>query len=923
MEKPLVDEAHMPQAAKTGSDVPDEDRSGSLKIFFAYAPLSGATTTMLAEAEILMTGGREVIFADPVNETDDTAPFDLDVILERHPDVVVIGDLAQANPEGARNRTRYQDAVELLRAGIDIYATLRVAELQNEQDHIAALGVTVPEDPVPDHIFYGADSVRFIDADPADIVERASGVDPALNEQILAEMRIIALRCVNAYVSSDLVQSEDEEREQTAETRSARGCVVAMVNVAEPPGRILLEAQRIAATSHTEVEVICVRTTPRAGSAAAARDDAAYAALEEQVEAMGLELITIFSDDPADAVRDYLRTQGATDVVVSHRRTSWARRIVLPVQLPFEERIVNGLDNVTLHAVAADESLSSVASRTRARRAARRQFYIRDIFIALIACIVAFLLIRLFQNIGFGEAASYVVFLAAFVAVAIATRRLIPSFLAVIIGCLAQDYFFVRNYQSFNIDHRASLFVLILFTVISCAAVVGIARLGRSADRADRRERRTQALFNLNHSMLYAHGIAEAVDIALDTVTRLFGRSTAIYLCDPFDDTTAHEHHPVAMRIVPDDPGGKRINGTVDQSVAHWVFTNGEKAGAGTDTHATSDLYYLPLISRGGIQGVLVISMTKPMNPSDLSFLDLMTTQIAQALERQSLAAKHVEDLDAMYVTSVRNSFSQDVLDATARDVSTLHTITDALIGLPDEDRTYRDALIRALSDESGRTYLMTEDIRDVLDEPITASCDLRAEVSAAVEEVREDIFDKHIDLLPGEPMPLITADAPLVRAAIRYIIHASAGHTVAGGVIQVSVSSYTDHVSVFVADDRSDGSETTPVAAFEVDEDQELSYDRLRAKQLRETLLDHSVMRGDQQEVCAALSQAMCLPPESLRTSDDPTSPINRQRMIQLDRLEYDLYLAALIAHVHGGTVYQRYRLGGGSVITFTLPRT
>ena len=120
---------------------------GDLKIFFGYAPCAGASDAMLDEAQGLMASGL--------------------------------------------------DAEELLRAGVDVYATLRVSDLQNEQDRVRALGVDLPPEPVPDYLLYGARQLEFVDIDPEELVARARTAGRDVPEGALNELRVLALRCVS------------------------------------------------------------------------------------------------------------------------------------------------------------------------------------------------------------------------------------------------------------------------------------------------------------------------------------------------------------------------------------------------------------------------------------------------------------------------------------------------------------------------------------------------------------------------------------------------------------------------------------------------------------------------------------------------------------------------------------------------------
>ena len=100
--------------------------------------------------------------------------------------------------------------------------------------------------------------------------------------------------------------------------------------------------------------------------------------------------------------------------------------------------------------------------------------------------------------------------------------------------------------------------------------------------------------------------------------------------------------------------------------------------------------------------------------------------------------------------------------------------------------------------------------------------------------------------------------------------------------------------------------------------------FDEARARAVRETVA--RPRRGRQPPTSrtgvAALCRAMRLPEGAARSDGDRDGALNRQRILRLDRLEYGLYMAALMVRAHGGTIKQRYRLGGGAVVTFAVPR-
>ena len=174
---------------------PEEPPAGHLKIFFGYAAGVGKTYAMLEAARRAKAAGVDVVagYIEPHTQPETMAlldgleqlpvktvphrgaarrEFDLDAALARHPQLLLLDELAHTNAEGCRHVKRYQDVQELLRAGIDVYTTVNVQHLESLNDKVAAItGVSVAER-IPDSVFDSADQVELVDLEPADLLER-------------------------------------------------------------------------------------------------------------------------------------------------------------------------------------------------------------------------------------------------------------------------------------------------------------------------------------------------------------------------------------------------------------------------------------------------------------------------------------------------------------------------------------------------------------------------------------------------------------------------------------------------------------------------------------------------------------------------------------------------------------------------------
>ncbi len=156
---------------------------GRLKIFFGMAAGVGKTYTMLQAGHEAVAEGRDVVVG--IVETHGRAEtrtlldglerlprlrleyrgaileeMDLDALLARRPQLALVDELAHTNAPGARHAKRFQDVLELLEAGIDVYTTVNVQHFESRADAVRQItGVTVYET-VPDSILDLADAIE-------------------------------------------------------------------------------------------------------------------------------------------------------------------------------------------------------------------------------------------------------------------------------------------------------------------------------------------------------------------------------------------------------------------------------------------------------------------------------------------------------------------------------------------------------------------------------------------------------------------------------------------------------------------------------------------------------------------------------------------------------------------------------------------
>ncbi len=200
------------------------NRKGKHKIFIGMAPGVGKTYKMLEEAHSLKQIGVDVVIGllETHNRQDTIAKavgleviprqevlynqialteMDVEAILARQPQLVLVDELAHTNVPGSVREKRYQDVEVLLAAGLEVYSTLNIQHLESLNDLVARITGVVVRERVPDRLLEEADEVVVVDVTPETLQERllegkiypAAKVEQSL-DNFFQHRNLIALR---------------------------------------------------------------------------------------------------------------------------------------------------------------------------------------------------------------------------------------------------------------------------------------------------------------------------------------------------------------------------------------------------------------------------------------------------------------------------------------------------------------------------------------------------------------------------------------------------------------------------------------------------------------------------------------------------------------------------------------------------------
>lgn len=320
---------------------------GRLRIFLGAAPGVGKTYEMLTAGRSRKAEGRDVVVGlvetHGRKETEalvhglEVVPrlqvpyrgrilgeLDLDAILARRPELVLVDELAHTNAAGSRHPKRYLDVEELLAAGIDVYTTVNIQHIESLNDVVARITRVRVRETVPDSIIDRADDVEVIDVTPGDLIERLkrgkvympdtarSAIENYFSPGNLTALRELALRRTAQRVDDQLLSHMQENA--IAGPWAAGDRVLVCVDESDRSAAIVRYGRRLAERLRAPWTVVTVDTARMARLGDAQRDR--LAAALRLAETLGAEAVTLPGTSVAEEVTRFARDNNFTHIVV-------------------------------------------------------------------------------------------------------------------------------------------------------------------------------------------------------------------------------------------------------------------------------------------------------------------------------------------------------------------------------------------------------------------------------------------------------------------------------------------------------------------------------------------------------------------------------------------------------------------------------
>lgn len=806
------------------------DNRGHLKIFFGYAAGVGKTYAMLKAAHTAKHRGIDVVagYIEPHARPQTTAllngleclptktveynsillhEFDIDSAIARHPQLILVDELAHTNAEGCRHAKRYQDVEELLNAGIDVYTTVNVQHIESLNDQVASITGVMVRERIPDSVFDNADQVELVDIEPKELIERLQTGNvyrEVQAKQAVANFftidNLTALREIALRRCADRVNliTEQARIKKNGDYHTDEHILVCLSS-APSNAKIIRTAARMANAFHSAFTALFVETSDF--PAMSEENKKRLRANMRLAEQLGAKIETVYGDDVPYQIAEFARISGVSKIVIGRSAVTRKHLFSKPT---LTEKLITAAPNLDIHVIPDASSAISTYHTVKKTRRSCVVFSASDILKSIGILIAASLIGVVFDRLGFSDANIITVYILGVLVNAVVTKNRIYSLISSVVSVFIFNFLFTEpryTFRAYDSGYPITFLVMFLAALITSSLSIKLKNHARQAAQA---AFRTKILFDANQLLQRATGKDEIISVTANQLVKLLDRNIIIY------PVQGDELETPRIFSVSDEPISEELTSDNERAVASWVLKNNKHAGATTDTLASAKCLYLSIRVNDHVYGVVgIVIADDPLDAFENSIMLSILGESALAMENEKNAKEKEEAAiharNEQLRANLLRAISHDLrtpLTSISGNASNLLTNGEALDG-ETKHRLYSD-----IYDDSMWLINLVENLLSVtrLEDGrmnLHISAELVEDVVAeALRHVNRKSVEHHITVEHKDELLLAKMDAKLIVQVVINIVDNAIKYTPIGSNIRIMTERQEDKAVIHIADD-------------------------------------------------------------------------------------------------------------------------
>lgn len=803
---------------------------GKLKIFFGYAAGVGKTYAMLEAAQQAKKNGVDVVagYVEPHQRPETSArskglevlatkqivykditleEFDIDAAIKRHPQLILIDELAHTNAPGSRHVKRYQDIEELLKLGIDVYTTVNVQHLESLNDIVASITGVVVRERILDSFFDSADQVELVDIEPESLIERLhqgkiyreNQAQRALGN-FFTEDNLIALREIALRRTADQVNKAVERSKQWSQHHDYFTGEHILICLSSAPNnqKVIRTAARIADAFHGEFTALFVET-----SDFASMSDLNRSRLRENIklaEQLGAKIVALYGDDVPYQIAEYAKASGVSKIVTGR---SPSRRFIFFHQANFTDHLIELAPNIDIYVIPNQPKDYKKEKKIQSQRL---NFSLLDTGKSVGVLAIATLIGFWFYSLGFSESNIIIVYTLGVLIIAMLTTAPVYSLTSSLLAVFLFNFCFTEprfSLETYDPGYPVTFIVMFVATFIISTITK---RLKLQTKQESLKASRTEVLLETSQKLQRSINKQTILADTAEQVRKLLHRPVIVYPIE--NDSLAN---PIFAKQ-PDTSDLREYMTNDELAVANWVMKNNKHAGVTTNTLPGAKCLYLAIRSGDAIYAVAAIPIGKGegLESFEKGLLIAILSECGMALEKN----RAISEKNAIRLEAKQEQLRANLLRAISHDLRTpLTSISgnvDILLQNADVlSKQQQMDLYTNLYDDSHWLMNMVENLLSVTRiEDGKVQIELTEElvedvINEALNRVNKHKAEHHIEVQVDDPILMAKMDPQLIVQVIMNIVDNAIKYTPTGSTIEICARKRMDDmVEIIISDD-------------------------------------------------------------------------------------------------------------------------
>ena len=836
----MMEEDNRPNLRQLLKMVENEEgylKKGKLKVFFGYAAGVGKTYAMLQEAHELknnnvdvvvgyierhtrkdtleLINGLEILSTRKVDykgvEIDE---FDLNSALERSPDVLLVDELLHTNPPRFRHKKRWQDIEELLDAGINVYTTLNVQHLESLNDVIASITGVFVKETVPDYIVDKADKIELIDIATSDLRKRfdegkiykKENVDKA-KSNFFTDDNLKALRELSLRKTADTVNSVvqiSRLSKGNIDILPTKEKIVACISSSPSSSTVIRNAARMASSFKTEWIALYVGNLN-----SKTMTDEEKKRLREHInlaERLGAIVEMIHGDDIVEAIIKFCNYRNVTKIIIG-RNVSSKKALLKINRKDIVDKLIEKVKHIEVHVIPT--SIKPMPKKIKFNikdKTLRDKLYFskRDIIIAITFSLLATTIAIIINYWGFAEANILLVYILAILFISVNTKGYAIGIIFAFINVICFNFFFTHPKLTLQFDDPTYLVTFPFFVLVATITSTLTTRIKEQADIFEKREEAAQMLYQISRSFINLSGEENIINTGITHLAQGLRRDT---IC--FEAKKGILTGNYIIKNINNNFRQEQLSNEKNFEIAYWVLNNRKRAGRGTDTHNGSEVYYIPIIVKEKIFGVLGVYFgNDDVDKDDMSLIEAVVAQMSLALDREEL----VKEKEETKLEFEREQLRSNLLRAISHDLRTPLTgiAGSSNLILSSYDELSREVMIDLVKEINNDSEWLIRLVENLLSMTRIESGKLEIKKNP---EIVEEILSESIQHLKSrlnnhkltvdipQDVLFVPMDGKLIEQVIINLVDNAVKYTPEGSVVKIKVYGNKNNVYFEISD--------------------------------------------------------------------------------------------------------------------------